>query len=386
MSELVDHLRRLATLLESLALSLRQYVKSETQIELALFDDISTLQLSVANDIPAGKGIRELHWRSRHKIEAIARDVGDVNARTRLIAEAFGRGGKGETDADQGRRSMLILAQVSADILFQDAARMRTYSSYFARHDRPSAAYDLTTSAQATSGQAAGKFDVMSFGVAVSSATPTTRLATLVPVMFATDRRAKVSSESNFVHFDDGRGQDKLSFGVAEVSIPPGHKMGRMERPVLWKFQFHEDIERHITVTTCNLKDEDEWKRIAEDRLKGASRRQALIFIHGFNVSFDESIRRAAQIGFDLQFDGVIAAYSWCSEGRAQLYLADEDNVILTTPHLLRFLLLLREEMKIDVVHVIAHSMGSRALLGAIADFPSVPEPLKRGCVCGTGY
>ena len=35
-----------------------------------------------------------------------------------------------------------------------------------------------------------------------------------------------------------------------------------------------------------------------------SARRELFVFIHGFNVSFEDAARRTAQIHYDLKFDG----------------------------------------------------------------------------------
>lgn len=209
----------------------------------------------------------------------------------------------------------------------------------------------------------------------MARATPTPRidntsLSTLIPVFFATDRRLSLSSDAHLCTFLDGRGEGVLTFGVAEVSIPPGHEIGKVERPSIWKFQFLENLERHVVITECEATDFGIWKSRASDRLHRTETKSALVFIHGFNVAFDDAIRRAAQIGYDLQFDGLISAYSWGSEGETVRYMADEDNVKLTIPLLIEFLAKLRNEVGVSTIHVIAHSMGNRALVGALEKMP----------------
>ena len=51
--------------------------------------------------------------------------------------------------------------------------------------------------------------------------------------------------------------------------------------------------------------------------------RNMLVYIHGFNTSFDDAQRRAAQLGFDLKVPGITALYSWPSRGNLIAYLAD---------------------------------------------------------------
>jgi Alpha/beta hydrolase of unknown function (DUF900) len=49
--------------------------------------------------------------------------------------------------------------------------------------------------------------------------------------------------------------------------------------------------------------------RLAADRLSRGSDKSALVFIHGFRESFRDEMRRAAQLGFDLDFPGLITAF-----------------------------------------------------------------------------
>lgn len=195
-------------------------------------------------------------------------------------------------------------------------------------------------------------------------------MSVLIPIFFATDRDLEQGAMPPLVSFKNGRGSGVLTYGVAEVSIPPGHKIGRMERPAIWKFQFTEDIEKHVVVTSCEVKDFASWKSTATDRIMKTKSNSALVFIHGYNNSFDDAIRRAAQIGLDLEFDGLILAYSWCSEAQVLNYPADEDNIKLTEPLLMNFLKMLRDELKVNTIHVIAHSMGNRALVEGLSAMP----------------
>jgi len=195
--------------------------------------------------------------------------------------------------------------------------------------------------------------------------TPQKRRCNIVPVMFATDRPKVPSSPplqvDYYDHLEEG---GTLSYGVAEVSIPRGsrHRKGRLERPAWWKLQFREDPEEHITIVTTEEKDSAVWQTIARERLADAGEKSALVFIHGFNVVFADAIRRAARIGWDLQFRGLVTAFSWCSEGKILSYLTDERNASLAAPKLLEYFRMLRNDVGVDIIHVIAHSMGNQVL------------------------
>jgi esterase/lipase superfamily enzyme len=96
-----------------------------------------------------------------------------------------------------------------------------------------------------------------------------------------------------------------------------------------------------------------------------ASERMALVFIHGFNVSFEAAALRAAQIGFDLQVP-LTAFYSWPSKGKLTGYPADEASIQASEPYIAEFLGQFATQSGAERVHLIAHSMGNRGLLRSI--------------------
>lgn len=197
-----------------------------------------------------------------------------------------------------------------------------------------------------------------------------------VSVFYATDRRIKNGTTGAHLQFEDGRGGDLLSYGVADVTIPAAHKIGKLERPSIWKLQFSEDKGKHIVIATCKGMNIEEWNSLVKGRMHKTGKTSALVFVHGYNVSFDDAIRRSAQIGFDLQFDGVISTYSWGSAARLDGYFADEDTVRLSEPLFEQFLMNLHRNVGVQTIHIIAHSMGNRLVVGAIANMPNVISPI----------
>ena len=102
-----------------------------------------------------------------------------------------------------------------------------------------------------------------------------------------------------------------------------------------------------------------------------------MVFIHGYNVSFHRAARRTAQLAYDLDFAGVPLFYSWPSDGAFLRYTADEQDVRLTVPHLTEFLNDVVQATGAERVHVVAHSMGSRALAAALTDIGrDISEPV----------
>lgn len=200
-------------------------------------------------------------------------------------------------------------------------------------------------------------------------------------VWFATDRKATGSSAPNdFFGPDRGDIGNGLTYGSCEVSIPPDHRMGEMERPVHFILHFAEDPDRHVMITSLALAPKDAFfagvAADAQDSADGA----VLVFIHGYNVDFAEAARRTGQLAYDLSFDGVPILYSWPSRGATLDYISDISSADWSAQHLHDFLVDVARTTGVKTMHVIAHSMGNRALTAAMkSGFPTRADgtPIK---------
>lgn len=99
----------------------------------------------------------------------------------------------------------------------------------------------------------------------------------------------------------------------------------------------------------------------------------ALVFVHGFNVSFEEALQRAAQLRRDLNFDGPLFVFSWPSRGQAMRYFADRQTALASVDALADFLLAVERACTARRIHVLAHSMGNRVLLPALLRVAAKP-------------
>jgi len=96
--------------------------------------------------------------------------------------------------------------------------------------------------------------------------------------------------------------------------------------------------------------------------------RDTFVFLHGYRVTFEDAARRTAQLAYDLPFRGAPILYSWPSRGRILSYNQDEQEVEWTVPHLKRFLIDVAARTGAKQIHLIAHSMGNRALTAALKE------------------
>jgi esterase/lipase superfamily enzyme len=174
-----------------------------------------------------------------------------------------------------------------------------------------------------------------------------------------------------------GNGRGDLEFGECEVTIPRRHEPGMIERPSLWRLEFHESLDRHVVLRTVERRGEDAFFTAVRERVASSPSSDLFVFIHGYNVSFDMAARRTAQMAHDLKFDGAPIFYSWPSQGGLLKYPVDETNVAWTVPHLKQFLRQLAARSEARAINVIAHSMGNRALASAVREL-SLEQPVTQ--------
>ena len=224
-------------------------------------------------------------------------------------------------------------------------------------------------------GSASVRQKSVSAAVPAGTARPAAQRYVIVPVVYATDRASSGKAEpSEF--FTGGRSADGvLSFGIANVSIPDDHRMGALEAPRMWRLQFRADPEKHVVLLEIAPLTREACFAAARDRLAGARCKEALVFVHGYNVSFEDGARRAAQIAYDLHFQGIAMLYSWPSEANTARYTIDETNVYWSRPHFHAFLRSVLTESGAEAVHVIAHSMGNRVLAETIGQIDPARLP-----------
>jgi esterase/lipase superfamily enzyme len=191
-------------------------------------------------------------------------------------------------------------------------------------------------------------------------------LPRVYPVWFGTDRQPNDINDLT-KGFSNERAQDESSvyYGTCQVTIPKSHSFGSLGSS--WWQRFLRGTDDRLRVQAINALSEAAFWSSARDVIArlDVSDRMALVFIHGFCVTFEEAAIRAAQIGFDLKVPGITAFYSWPSRGRLGLfnYNADEATIGASGDKICAFLETFAEQTDASRVHVIAHSMGNRGLL-----------------------
>lgn len=187
----------------------------------------------------------------------------------------------------------------------------------------------------------------------------------IYPVWFGTNR----SMLADYSGFSNERSQ-RVTWGKVHVRIPKAHRFGEIGTG--W---FRKLMRRNFACDTLSVSDVQVLSRgealsgirnsIALAR-KTDELAHAMVFIHGFNVSFEEAAIRAAQLGVDLKVPGCTAFFSWPSRGTVEDYMVDEATIEASEEYLTEFLTQFASGCGADKIHIIAHSMGNRGLLRAL--------------------
>jgi esterase/lipase superfamily enzyme len=192
-----------------------------------------------------------------------------------------------------------------------------------------------------------------------------------ITVFFATDRAKTLSTQLPYGPLRQP--DESLHLGQIDVHVPREHRPGYVERPTIWRL-YREDPSKDFVVTRFEEQAAGTFFADLKATVTQSATKQAFIFVHGFNVAFDAAVYRTAQLAYDLDFDGAPILYSWPSEGTLTGYPVDQNNNDWTVSHLQQFLRQVSAQSGAQTIHLVAHSMGNRALTNALAGLARV-EP-----------
>jgi esterase/lipase superfamily enzyme len=167
--------------------------------------------------------------------------------------------------------------------------------------------------------------------------------------------------------FNDERGT--ASYGAAMVAIDPdpflsSHAVVQPNR-ILQQDQL---IQRRPLQQVQVMDSEYFLQVLGHYAADGQPPGEILLFIHGYKRGFEDAVENAAQLRYQLAFPGPVIAFSWPSTDSVYGYLADMENLEWSIPSLRRMIATIATELPDTRLHIIAHSMGNRALVRVLSD------------------
>lgn len=184
-------------------------------------------------------------------------------------------------------------------------------------------------------------------------------------ILLATTRRS-VNSERPGLRYglEDG---DSLQFAAVNVNVPSYRVRGTGALPRTSALRdnaltYQPDPERDFFVTSTIPVDSARFvQRVSADLAKTRSR-ELLVFVHGYNNSFEDAAVRAAQMAADLNFDGTVLLFSWPSTASVTGYVRDQQSARNAGFQLLRVLRQHARAAQPSRIHLLGHSMGAEVI------------------------
>jgi esterase/lipase superfamily enzyme len=174
----------------------------------------------------------------------------------------------------------------------------------------------------------AGKPEIVDTGAKTES---------VVAVFYGTDRDRSDSDNPARIY---GLERGDLEYGVVQVSLDDSKTRLKTVTPMSSEL-FLIELDKNLEKSDIN---------------------SALIFVHGYNRSFNQTGKLIAEFLANTKFHGVPIIWSWPSSRNPAGYLEDQTNVRWSQPHFLEFLRTVIENSAAETVHLVGHSMGAWGL------------------------
>lgn len=201
---------------------------------------------------------------------------------------------------------------------------------------------------------------------------PKPTLHTAIQIEFATNR-ARGSNVGPRLLFT-GKPVSGLFFGTAIVTIPQNHKVGRVELPGWFE---REDRTRHFTIVGGHVLALSNWQSELKMATQRSGRNAVLLFVHGYRNSFDDALRRTAQIAYDIRFRGAVAMFSWPSTNLLHGYWTDGTNAEHSARAFEASLRAVITATHSNEIYIIAHSMGNRVVTAGLLDYANRDRTIR---------
>lgn len=157
-----------------------------------------------------------------------------------------------------------------------------------------------------------------------------------------------------------------MTYGLCHVQVPIARPVGSLSSSM----DANSDSQINFQTAQHTPYSEADFT----EALKASPADEILIFVHGFNVRFEEAIYRSAQLGFDGKYQGQVVLFSWPS-GAADhilqgpfLYRTYQENKINAEASIAAFEKVLNAALDTKKrVQLVVHSMGHQVVLPALA-------------------
>ncbi|MBB4009432.1 esterase/lipase superfamily enzyme [Rhizobium taibaishanense] len=171
--------------------------------------------------------------------------------------------------------------------------------------------------------------------------------------LLAATTRAPATDKSILFSGERGTG---LMVDAVTISIPPdaSRKVGEVQ----WPKRLPPDPRKDFTTVSVEPIQNDQQRR-AWLNTHERGKRRVLLFVHGFNNTYEDSVYRFAQIVHDSRTDVVPIVFTWPSRASIFDYNYDKESTNYSRDALEDMLTRMTSDPQVADVTIMAHSMGS---------------------------
>lgn len=173
------------------------------------------------------------------------------------------------------------------------------------------------------------------------------------------------ASEVAATFFSGERAPD-LGLASVDVTIPPTHVVGQLERAR----RLPPDPRTEFSVINPVVFNSDAAFVAEVNRALAASprgSRRILLFVHGYNTTTSDAILRFGQFVEDSGFEGVPVLFTWASAASLPRYVYDLNSALVARVQIKRMAALIGQT-NAEGIDVFAHSMGTFLTMEGFVD------------------
>lgn len=131
----------------------------------------------------------------------------------------------------------------------------------------------------------------------------------------------------------------------------------------------------------------DNWQIASVDPAAGVDelfdpvlgRRDVLVYVHGYNTTFESASLDAARLSDGIKFRGETMVFTWPSRAKLLDYVYDRESAMWSRDSLERVLANLMASPSVGSIHIVAHSVGTMLTLEALRQLYARGGPSASG-------
>lgn len=185
--------------------------------------------------------------------------------------------------------------------------------------------------------------------------------AVKVSVFFATNRKRDTGQPTADTYSGERGEIEAPHFGSCETAFTPIPIIKRVAARV----PFYLPVETS-TVGVVEQTDASRFWQQLRAAVRQTSSGSVVVFVHGYNYSFERTCRMAAEMQRTLHSKAIVLMLSWPSNGRPTDYARDQADLEWSVPFVAGMLARLSDLIGPDNVQLMSHSLGARGVLLAL--------------------